>query len=92
MTNDPPLRPIVPPAREDHRRKFSAADKCRIGDEAAQSGASLSVVARRYGIAVRVPFGWKQELAATTPVFFAVQITDVDAPSSAATSAEGHVS
>ncbi|MDB5608558.1 MAG: hypothetical protein JWP25_5458 [Bradyrhizobium sp.] len=54
--------PIVPPAREGHRRKFSEADKRRIVEEAVQPGASLSEVARRYGIAARVLFGWKQEL------------------------------
>jgi hypothetical protein len=42
--------PIVPPAREGHRRKFSEADKRRIVEEAVQPGASLSEVARRYGI------------------------------------------
>jgi transposase-like protein len=54
--------PIVPPAREGHRRKFSEADKRRIVEEAVQPGASLSEVARRYGIAARVLFRWKQEL------------------------------
>jgi transposase-like protein len=42
--------PIVPPAREGHRRRFNEADKCRIVEEASQAGASLSEVARRYGI------------------------------------------
>src|SRR5882757_7118853 len=46
--------PIVPPAREGHRRKFGEADKRRIVDEAVQPGASLSEVARHYGIAARV--------------------------------------
>ena len=30
MTNDPLSRPIVPPAREGHRRRFSEADKGQI--------------------------------------------------------------
>src|SRR5271167_1921487 len=68
--------PIVPPSREGHRRKFSAADKRRIVEEAVQSGARLSEVARRYEIAARVLFRWKQEL---TPVFVAVEITDANA-------------
>jgi hypothetical protein len=34
-------------------------------------------VARRYGIAARVLFRWKQELI---PAFVAVQITDAPAP------------
>ena len=53
--------PIVPPAREGHRRMFSEADKCRIVEEAVQPGAKLSEVARRYGIAARILFRWKQE-------------------------------
>jgi transposase-like protein len=31
--------PIVPPAREGHRRKFSEADKRRIVEETVQPGA-----------------------------------------------------
>jgi transposase-like protein len=91
MTNDPLSRPIVPPAREGRRRAFSDEDKRRIVEEASQPGASLSAVARRYGIAARVLFRWKQELAAA-PVFVAVQITDADAPSAAAPAAEEHAS
>jgi hypothetical protein len=87
MTNDPLSRPIVPPACEGRRRKFSEADKRRIVEEAAQPGARLSAMARRYGIAARVLFRWKQELA--SPVFVAVQITDAGAP---APSAEGQMS
>ena len=63
MTNELLSRPIVPPVREGHRRKFSENDKRRIVEEAAQPGANLSAVARRYGIAARVLFRWKQELA-----------------------------
>jgi len=37
--------PIVPPAREGHRRKFSEADKRRIVEEVVQPSASLSEVA-----------------------------------------------
>ena len=77
--------PIVPPHREGRRRKFNAAGKRQIVEEASRLGVSLSEVARRYGIAARVLFRWKQELTAT-PVFVAVQITDDDAP------AEEHVS
>src|SRR6202051_1009399 len=68
--------PIVPPAREGHRRKFSEADKRRIVEEAVQSGASLSEVARRYGIAARVLFRWKQDLTQVAPLFAAVGIGD----------------
>jgi hypothetical protein len=58
MTNDLP-DPIVPPAREGHRRTFSESDKRRIDEETARPGASLSEVARSYGIAARVLFRWK---------------------------------
>lgn len=77
--------PIVPPAREGHRRRFSEADKRRIVEEAGRPGASLSAVARGYGIAARVLFRWKQELSpGIAPVFVAVQITDSTAASDSA--------
>jgi hypothetical protein len=75
MTNDELSRPIVPSARDGHRRAFSNDDKRRIVAEAAQPGANLSAVARSYGIAARVLFRWKQELAAM-PTFVTVEITD----------------
>ncbi len=80
MTNAELSRPIVPSAREGHRRAFSNDDKRRIVAEAAQPGANLSAVARSYGIAARVLFRWKQELAAE-PTFVTVEITDANAPS-----------
>jgi hypothetical protein len=73
------MGPIVPRPREGHRRRFSAADKHWILEEAAQPGASAAEVARRYGIAQRVLRRWKQELAATAPAFVTVQVTDWDA-------------
>lgn len=85
MTNEP--GPIVPPPREGYRRRFSEADKRRIVEEAVRPGASLSAVARQYGIAARVLFRWKQELA-VAPVFVAVQIIDAPDPSDAAPSEE----
>ncbi len=45
------------------RRRFSAADKKRMVEEACRPGASVSGVARQYGIAARLLFRWKQELA-----------------------------
>lgn len=80
--------PVVPPARDGHRRRFSAADKRRILEEAAQPDASLAKIAHRYGIARRVLCRWKQELA--PPVFVAVQITDATAPSGTAPADEEH--
>jgi transposase-like protein len=42
-------------------------------------GARLSEVARRYGIAERILFRWKQEMMpAVAPTFVAVEITDAD--------------
>ena len=81
--------PVVPPARDGHRRRFSEADKRRILEEAAEPNASLAKIARRYGIARRVLCRWKQELA--PPVFVAVQITDAGAPSDATPTEEGRV-
>ena len=77
------------PAREGHRRRFSEVDKRRIVEEAVQPGASLSAVARGYGIAARILFRWKQELSpAAAPVFVAVQITDSNTASASALSDE----
>jgi transposase-like protein len=67
-----------------YRRRFSDADKHRILEEAARSGRSAAEVARRYGIAGRLLHRWKQELAATTPTFVTVQITDAAAQCGAA--------
>ena len=83
-----PAGPIVPRPREGHRRRFSESDKRRILKEAAQPGASVAEVARRYGIDRRVLRRWKQELLPL--VFVAVQISD--APSSAMPTAAGPVS
>jgi transposase-like protein len=81
MTNGSPVSgPIVPPAREGHRRQFSEGDKRRIVEEAVQPGASLSEVARGYGIAARVLFRWKQELTQVAPLFVAVEIADATPP------------
>ena len=84
---------FVPPARDGHRRSFSEADKRRIIEESGQPGASLSEVARRYGIAARVLFRWKQELKpSAAPMFVTVQIDDASAPSDATLSHEERTS
>ena len=90
MTNGSPEQMlIIPPAREGRRRRFSEVDKRQIVAEAVQPGASLSEVARRYGIAARVLFRWKQELTVTAaPMFVTVEITDAGAPSDTAPSSE----
>ena len=70
--------PIIPPAPKGRRRNFSEADKRSILGEVSKPGASLSAVARRYGVAARVVFRWKQEMASAT--FLPVEITDGSAP------------
>ena len=55
--------PIVPPVREGRRRKFSEADKNAIVRAACRPGAVISDVARHYGVAPRVLFRWKSQLA-----------------------------
>lgn len=85
-----PDGPVVPPPREGHRRRFSEVDKRQILEEAAQPGASVAEVARRYGIDRRVLCRWKQEI--TAPVFVAVQITEVAVPPGAAPTVEEHAS
>lgn len=74
-----PLR--VPAPREGHRRRFSETDRRRILEEADRAGASLSEIARSYGIARRVLCRWKQELApAGTVRFVPVEIVDEAVP------------
>jgi hypothetical protein len=78
--------PIVPPAREGRRRRFSEADKQQILEEAMRPDARFSDVARRYGIAERVLFRWKQELTQVAPLFVAVEIADATPPTEEHTS------
>jgi transposase-like protein len=57
------------------RRRFSEEDKRRIVDEASQPGCSVSQTARRYGIAVRVLFRWKEALK-PEPTFAPAHVMD----------------
>lgn len=72
----------IPSGRSDgpgRRRTFSEADKKRIVDETGRPGASVSGVARQYGIGTRLLFSWKKELASaakTETTFLPVTITD----------------
>ncbi len=72
----------IPSARSGgpgRRRNFSEADKRRIVEETCREGASVSGVARRYGIGTRLLFSWKQELAPAAKAetsFLPVTITD----------------
>ncbi len=74
-----PHLPLARSMQPGERRRFSAADKKRIVEEACRPGASVSGVARRYGIAARVVFRWKQELAPaakTETTFLPVTLVD----------------
>jgi hypothetical protein len=93
LSHDLPVSgPIIPPAREGRRRRFSEADKRQILEEAIRPGAHFSGVARRYGIAERVLFRWKQELTSAVPMFIDVEVTDANAPCDAAHGNEEHAS
>jgi hypothetical protein len=71
------LHPTIPPAREGRRRKFGEADKRQILEQAMLPDACFAEVARRYGIAERVLFRWKQEATqAAGSMFVAVEVTD----------------
>jgi transposase-like protein len=53
--------PAVPPVRGGHRRRFSGAQRTHILAEATRPDASVSEVARRYGIDRRVLCRRRQE-------------------------------
>ena len=93
MTKDIPPATYVPSARSrqpGERRRFSEADKKRIIEEASRPGASVSGVARQYGIAPRVLFRWKQDLAPpATPETTFLPVTLLDRPSQPEGQAEG---
>lgn len=69
----------------DGRRNFRMADKKRIVSEAMAPGASVSGIARRYGIDPRLLFRWKQEFAppSSEPVFLPVTVSDSPDPDQA---------
>ena len=64
-------------AMPDGRRNFRVSDKKRMVAEAMALGASVSGVARRYGID-RLLFRWKREFAPPPPepVFLPVTVSD----------------
>ncbi len=72
----------IPSARSGgsgRRRNFSEADKRRIVEETCREGASVSGVARKYGIGSRLLFSWKKELTPETspgPTFLPVTLVD----------------
>jgi transposase-like protein len=72
----------IPSARSGgsgRRRNFSESDKRRIVEETCREGASVSGVARKYGIGTRLLFSWKKELTPETspdPTFRPVTLVD----------------
>jgi len=82
-TEPPLLEATAPPlvvARSGRRRRFSEAAKRQIVEETCRPGATVSGVARRYGIAVSVLFRWKHALGLGAsheePAFLPVRIED----------------
>jgi transposase len=73
----------VPPAAAQ-RRSFSEAEKRRIVDETCHPGVSVSQIARRYRIASRVLFRWKEGFRMSpepvNPTFAPVEIVDAPDP------------
>ena len=65
-------------AMPDGRRNFRVSDKKRIVAEAMEPGATVSGVARKYGIDSPLLFRWKREYAAPPPepVFLPVTVSE----------------
>lgn len=62
----------------NRRRNFNEADKKRIVAEACREGASVSGVAKKYGIDTRLLFRWRKELnPADEPSIVPVVVSDV---------------
>jgi transposase-like protein len=75
--NPAPVARYIPSARSGgSRRNFGEADKRRIVEEAGCPGASISGVARKYGIGPRLLFRWKQELTMAAPTIVPVVVSD----------------
>ena len=88
MTKQAPGNMTVFAAGAAGRRRFSEEDRHRIVEESKQAGCSVSQTARRYGIAVRVLFRWKEALK-PKPTFVPVQVSDVGSSTEAPVVASG---
>jgi hypothetical protein len=66
-----------PPLRR--RRNYSDADKRRLIEEASRENASVSGVARRYGISTDLMFRWRKKLG-LGPMHRIVPVTIIDTP------------
>jgi transposase len=88
MTNAPetPVSRVEVITSVQRRRRWSAAEKIRLVEEASQPGMSVSFVARRAGIAPSQLFAWKRRMteggqaavAADEDVVGASQIRDLE--------------
>lgn len=58
MSNELEIEPLVP----GRRRRYTPEQKRTLLEEAAQPGASISIVARRHGIAPSVMFLWRRAM------------------------------
>lgn len=82
-----PENPYIPSGRSGdacRRRNFGTLDKRRIVDEISRPGATVSGVAKKYGIGPRLLFQWRKDLTPDLqpePVF--AQVTLSDAPDAA---------
>lgn len=74
----PRRREIHPPPRR-RRRDYTDTDKKRIIDEAAHENASVSGVARKYGISTSLMFQWRKQLG-MGPAHRIVPVTISDTP------------
>lgn len=76
---------LKPRRREIHllpmrkRRNYSDADKRRIIEEASRENASISGVARKYGISTSLMFQWRKQLG-MGPMHRIVPVTITDTP------------
>jgi transposase len=51
---------VLSPPRAGRKRRFTAEEKRRLVEEAALPGASVSAVARRYGVSPSLLFRWRR--------------------------------
>lgn len=83
MANETADRVPAVVTRTGRRRQFSEEDKRHIVEETRRPGQSLSGVARRYGIDLRLLFRWRRALgvggSAEPTSFVSVEVTDIAA-------------
>lgn len=60
---EPPISRVEVITTVQRRRRWTAAEKVRLVEEASQPGMSVSFVARRAGIAPSQLFAWKRRMA-----------------------------